>query len=100
MDKGARLLRRLQDGRILCRDFDEIADDIIVPELERLDTSLGRIVGLKPGDDVARVVAQTAILVELFGMAFAHEAAVAREQRQFFLQRRLKLLGKLLRTIG
>ena len=81
-------------GCILRRHFDEIADDIVVPDLERLDAGLGRIVGLQPGDDLARVVAQPAVFVELRGIAFPHEAAVAGESGSSSCKRGVELRGR------
>ncbi len=68
-------------------DLDEIAEHVVVPDLQSLDASIVRIARLHRGDDEPRGVAQIAGLVERGLIAFAHEAAVALDQRQLFGQR-------------
>ena len=77
-------------------DFDEIAEHIVVPDLQSLDAGFIRIACLHRGDDEPRRVAQAACLVERRVIAFAHEAAVALDQRQLVGQR----VGEFLRQIA
>jgi hypothetical protein len=50
---------------MLLGDLDEIADDVVVADLERLDAGGLGIGGLEAGDHSLAVVAQAALLVEL-----------------------------------
>ena len=64
-------------------DFDEIAEYIVVLDLERADAGVFGILQLQAGDDAARLVAQRPHLVE-FGIGpFAQEPAVPFQKRQF-----------------
>ena len=81
MDEVAHMRRRLQGRRILRRDLDEIADHVVVLELQRFDAGLRRIIALQAGDHLAGIIAQGAVLVEILRIATAHEAAIARQQR-------------------
>ena len=64
------------------RRLDEIAEHIVVLDLERADADVAAIARLQLQDQLARIVAQRAPLVEVRQIARRDEAAVAREQRQ------------------
>ena len=72
---------------VLRRDLDEIAEHIVVPDLEDADAGLLGIAGLQLRDHLARAIAQRSRLVECAVIALADEAAVAPERRQFVTQR-------------
>ena len=73
---------------VLRRHLDEIAEHVVVPDLEDADAGVFGVARLQRGDDAARFVAQRARLVERGVVAFAHEAAVALEGGQFGGERR------------
>ena len=81
---------------VLRGHLDEIAEHVVVPDLERAHAGLLGIARLQRRDHAARFVAQRARLVERGVVARAHEAAVALEQRQLVAERR----GKLARDRG
>jgi hypothetical protein len=83
---------------VLGGDIDEIAEHVVVPDLQRADAGGLGVAHLKRGDDAAGFVAQRTRLVERRLVAGAHEAAVAAERRQLFRKRPLKLGGE--RGIG
>ena len=60
------------------RDLDEIAEHVVVADLQRLDAGRLGISRLQAGDDLAAAVAQAPMLVEIGVGAVADEAAVAR----------------------
>ena len=67
--------------------FDEIAQHVIVLDLQALDAGALDIVGLHPGDDAAPFVAKLARLIQIGVMAGRDEAAVADQKRRFGDQR-------------
>jgi hypothetical protein len=64
-----------------------------VLDLQRADASLAGIARFQRHDHPARLVAHGAGLVERRVVARPHEAAIALEQRQLFVERRGKLAG-------
>ncbi len=83
MDEAGVERRSEQLLAVLRRDVDEIAEHVVVPDLQRADAGRLGVAHLQRGDDAARFVAQRARLVERALAARAHEAAVALERRQF-----------------
>ncbi len=73
---------------VLRGHLDEIAEHVVVPDLQAAHAGRLGIARLQGGDDAARLVAQGARLVERRVVAVAHEAAVALEGRQFVGERR------------
>ena len=63
-------------------DLDEIAEHVVVLDLERSDARAGRVFGLERADEAAAFVAQLALFVERGGVAFGDEAAVAGVRRR------------------
>lgn len=63
--------------------LDEVAEHVVVLDLQRLDARLFAILQLQPRDHAARLIAQRPHLVELGARALADEAAVALQKRQF-----------------
>ena len=61
------------------RDFDEVAEHVIVLDAQRPAARVGGVAGLERGDEAARVLPQRASLVEGGVEARPHEAAVAFE---------------------
>ena len=84
MDEGRIQRRRHQLVAVLRRHLDEIAEHVVVADLERLDAGILGVARLHRGDDEAGGVAQIPALVERGLIAFADEAAVALDQRQLF----------------
>jgi hypothetical protein len=72
----------LRRGRL-----DEIAQHVVVLDFERADAEVGAVARLQLQDQLARIVAQRAPLVEVGQVAGRDEAAVARQQRQALAQR-------------
>ena len=72
---------------VLRGHLDEIAEHVVVPDLERAHAGLVGIARLQRRDHAAGLVAQRARLVERRVVARAHEAAVALEQRQLVGER-------------
>ncbi len=68
------------------RHFDVIAEHVVVPDLERRDTSLTGIAPLQFRDQLARIVAQAAQLIQFARIFFRDEAAIARIERQVLRQ--------------
>ena len=83
VDIGAGKGRLRQLLAMTGRHLDVIAEHIVVADLERGDAGFLRIFRLKTGDELARVVAQAARLVELRARTPGDEAAVAGDERQF-----------------
>ena len=77
MDEGRVERRGHQLVAVLRGDLDEIAEHVVVPDLQRADAGRFGVAHLQRGDDAARFVAQRARLVERWLVAVAHEAAVA-----------------------
>ena len=67
-------------------DLDEVAQQIVVADLERADPGLALVALLERGDVAAALVAQHAQLVEFRRPARPHEAAVACEQRRILIK--------------
>jgi hypothetical protein len=83
VDEAGAALRRL--GHDACRaggQLDEIAEHIVVLDLQRLDAGFLGIGGLQAGNHPPRLVAQFAQFVEFGHGAIADEPAVTLEQRQ------------------
>ena len=96
VDEAGLRVRRLRHRRgIAGGDFDEIAEDVVVLDLQRPDAGLLGILQLQAGDDATRLVAQCPDLVELGVGAVAQEAAIAFQQRQFVGERFGKQLFQL-----
>ena len=70
------------------RRLDEVAEHVVVPDLQRPDPAPPHVLGLQLGDDPAPLVAQPPRLVELRVVARRDEAAVAHQQRRLGDQRR------------
>ena len=97
MDEGRIQRRRHQLVAVLRGDLDEIAEHVVVADLQALDAGLVGVARLHRGDHEARGVAQIAGLVECGLIAFAHEAAVALDQRQLFGKRALEFARQIAR---
>ncbi len=65
-----------------CRDLDEIAENVVVTNLERCDARRGGITRLQVGDHAPALVTQHPELVELGRITRRHEAAIPRDRRQ------------------
>ncbi len=87
MDESRVQRRRHQLVAVLRRDLDEIAEHVVVPDLEALDAGLVGVARLHRGYHEARGVAQIACFVEGGLVALANEAAVALDQRQLLVER-------------
>ena len=87
MDEGGVERRGEKFLAVLRGDVDEIAEHIVVPDLQRLHAGRFGVAHLQRGDDAARFVAQRARFVERRLVAAADETAVAAERRQFVGQR-------------
>ena len=62
--------------------LDEVAEHVVMAHLQRLDAGRLGIGRLQSGDDLARAVAELALLVEIGARAVTDEASVARIDRQ------------------
>ena len=78
-------------------DFDEIAEHVVVADLERLDGGRVGIPRLHRGDDEAGGVAEITALVERGLIAFLDEAAVALDQRQLLGECAFEFAGEVAR---
>ena len=81
-ERGGEHLFRVGRGGL-----DEVAQHVVVLDLQALDAGLFDIVGLHPGDDAAPFVAKLACLIQIGVMAGRDEAAVADQKRRFGDQR-------------
>ena len=79
---------------VIAADLDEIAEDIVVLDLQPADIGLGGVVALQAGDDPPAVVAQLPRLVEIGPAAVADEAAVALQMRQVVGERGAERIGE------
>ncbi len=84
----------LERLRLAGGDLDEIAEHVVVPDLERADAALLRVARLQPGDDAPALVAKRARFVERRVVARAHEAAVALQKRKVVGERRFQRFGE------
>ena len=100
MDEGRIQRRGHQLVAVLRRHLDEIAEHIVVADLEALDAGVVGIARLHRGDHEARGVAQIAGFVERALIAFADKAAVALDQRQLFGQRAFEFARQLARRLA
>ena len=82
VDEGGVERRRHQLVAVLRGDLDEVAEHVVVADLQALDAAIVGVARLHRGHHEARGVAQIAGLVERGLEAFADEAAVALLQRQ------------------
>ncbi len=64
VDELVRAAVRLQRGRLSGGHLDEIAEHVVVPDLQRADAGLAGVARLQAGDDPAALVAQRPRLVE------------------------------------
>ena len=80
MDEGVVRLQAACGG---LRDLDEIAKNVVVPDLERGGPGVGGIARLQAGHRLAAVVAERPEPVEFAVITGGHEAAVASGQGQF-----------------
>ena len=97
MDESRIQRRRHQFVAVLRRHLDEIAEHIVVPDLECLDAGVLGIARLHRGDDEAGGVAQIPALVEGGLITLADEAAVALDQRQLLGERAFEFAGEVAR---
>ena len=100
VDEGRVQRRRHQLVAVLRRHLDEIAEHVVVPDLQALDAAVVGVARLHRGDHPARGVAQAARLVERRLVALAHEAAVALDQRQLLGQRAPQIRAPARATAG
>src|SRR5262249_52808220 len=89
--------RRHQLVAVLGRHLDEIAEYVVVTDLERLDAGVVRVARLHRGDDEAGGVAQIPALVERWLITLADETAVALDQRQLLGERAFEFARKIAR---
>ncbi len=82
------------------RDLDEIAEHVVVADLERFDPGGFGISRLQTGNHLAAAVAQAAMLIEIGIGAAPDEAAVARIEGKRFVQRPRQRLLDLRRRGG
>ena len=87
MNEGCVERRGEQFLAMLRSDVDEIAEHVVVADLERAYAGLLGIARLQLGYHAAGVVAQRARLVERAVIACAHKAAVALEVRELVRER-------------
>ncbi len=97
MDEGRVQRRRHQLVAVLRGDLDEIAEHIVVPDLERLDAGVVGVARLHRRNHEARGVAQAAGLVQRGLIAFANKTAVALDQRQLLGERAFEFASKIAR---
>ena len=97
MNEGRIQRRRHQFVAMLRGDLDEIAEHIVVPDLQTLDAGIVRIARLHGRDHEARGVAQAAGLVKRGLIAFADETAVSLDQGQLFDERAFEFAGEVAR---
>ena len=97
MDEGRVQGRRHQFVAVLRGDLDEIAEHVVVADLQALDAGIVGVARLHRGDDEARGVAQIAALVERRLIAFADETAVALDQRQLLGERAFEFAREIAR---
>ena len=86
--------------RLTCGHLDEIAEHVVVPDLERADAALGGVARLQAGDDLSALVPQPPRLVERGVIARRHETAVALQKRQVVGERGAELRGKINRDVA
>jgi hypothetical protein len=86
---GAAEGRRLAGG-----DFDEIAEHVVVLDLEGSDSRRLGVARLQRGDDAPAFVAQRPRLVEPGVKTHANEIAVALQERKLVGERPSKILGE------
>ncbi len=79
---------------MLRRHFDEIAQHVVVADLQSADLRLLGITCLQCSNDAPRFITQRAHFVERRVITVADEAAVALERRQFIGQCRCKDWGQ------
>ena len=87
VDEGRVERRRQQLLAVLRGHLDEIAEHVVVPDLQRAHAGRVGVARLQRRDHAAGFVAQRARLVERGVVACAHEAAVALEVRQLVGER-------------
>ena len=97
MNEGRIQRRRHQPVAVLRRHLDEIAEHIVVADLQALDAGLVGVARLHRRDHEPRGVAQIAGLVQRRLIAFAHKTAVALDERQLLGQRALEFAGEIAR---
>ena len=85
MDEGA----VSADGDLVSlfgRDFDEIAEHVVVLDLQRLNAGLFRIAALQPGNQPPAFVTELAELIQFRGVALGDKPAVTGVKGQFVIQ--------------
>ena len=82
VDEALAQRRRQHPLGVARGDFDEIAEHVVVADLQRVDAGLGGVVGLHAGNHAAALVAQLARLVERGVMPGGDKAAVAGQDRR------------------
>ena len=93
MDEQLDMRRLAQDGAMQRGDLDEIAEHVVVADLQRFDAGRLGVSRLQAGDDLAAAVAQAPMLVEIAVGAVLDEAAVARiDGKRLGERRRERLL--------
>src|SRR5215217_4299279 len=100
MDEGRVQRRRHQPVAVLRGDLDEIAEHVVVTNLEAFYAGLVGVARLHYGHDQTRGVAEIARLVQRGLIALADETAVALDQWQVFGERALKFARQLPRRAG
>src|SRR3546814_9351354 len=75
-------------GGIAGRHLDEIAEYVIVLDLQRFDASFFGILQLQAGDYPPRLVAKRAHFIEVSVRTFPQEAAITLQERQVVRQQR------------
>ena len=94
MDEGRIQRRRHQFVAVLRGDLDEIAEHVVVADLERLDAGILGVARLHCGDDQAGGVAKAAGLVQRRLIAFSDKTAIAFDQRQLVGERTFEFACK------
>ncbi len=87
-EAGLRLVGRRHHIGIARRHLDEIAQHVVMLDLERLDAGLLGILQLQAGDHPTRLIAQRPHLIEFGIGALTQEAAIALQKRQIVGQHR------------
>ena len=95
VNEQSRFLGCLQGSGSSGWNLDEVAQNVVVLHLERLDAGHLAIAGLQPGNHMARFIAQRAVLVEIGGVALLHEATVASENGQIDIEGVVELSGEI-----
>ena len=77
VDEKLVVWRLAQAARMVSADLDEIAEHVVVPDLQGFDAGRVGVAALQAGDEMPAAVAEVSLLVEIGAELFSDEAAVA-----------------------